>query len=181
MFASVMDHLRWSWIIELLFQFIHLISLQNHSHLGISLSLRIRKMLQIIVKHLSTSLLNTEKKLWKLSLHKDFLTIYKNHKRQPKGFNIKFNLSWRANNKHLQRFCKSILNKTSRNILKKSYQSCQHWYTPLEKKTETVEDWIILFCYTMSLKQRARGLRRKWMVSKELSDKDTPENFQGIR
>ena len=119
MFASVMDHLRWSWIIELLFQFIHLISLQNHSHLCISLSLRIRKMLQIIVKHLSTSLLNTEKKLWKLLLHKDFLTIYKNHKRQPKGFNIKFNLSWRANNKHLQRFCKSILNKTSRNILKK--------------------------------------------------------------
>ena len=42
----------------------------------------------------------------------------KNHNRQPKGFNIKFNLSLCANNKHLQRSCKSILNKASRNILK---------------------------------------------------------------
>ena len=118
MFPSIMDHLRWSWIIESLFQFIHLILLQHPSHLGISLSLRIREILQKIVKHLSTSLLNTEKKLCKLILHKDFLTIYKNHNRQPQGFNIKFNLSLCANNEHLQRSCKSILNKTSRNILK---------------------------------------------------------------
>ena len=68
-----------------------------------------------MVKHLSTSLLNTEKKLL---LHKDLLTIYKNHNRQPKGLNIKCNLfSW-ANNKDLQRPCKSILNETSRKILK---------------------------------------------------------------
>ena len=33
----------------------------------------------------------------------------------------------------------------------------------------------------MSLKQRVRALRRKQMVYKELSDKDTPENFQGTR
>ena len=33
----------------------------------------------------------------------------------------------------------------------------------------------------MSLRQRARGLRREWMVYEELSDKDTPENFQEIR
>ena len=71
-----------------------------------------------MVKHLSTSLLNTEKKLCELLLHKDFLTIYKNHNRQPKGFNIKFNLSLCANNKHLQRSCKSTLNKASRNVLK---------------------------------------------------------------
>ena len=103
---------------ESLFQFIHLILLQYPSHLGISLSLRTRKILQIMVKHLSTSLLNTEIKLCKLLLHKDFLTIYKNHNRKPKGFNIKFNLSLCANNRHLQRFCKSILNKASRNILK---------------------------------------------------------------
>ena len=71
-----------------------------------------------MVKHLSTSLLNTEKKLCILLLHKDFLTICKSHNRQPKGFNIKFNLSLCGNNKHLQRSCKSISNKASRNILK---------------------------------------------------------------
>ena len=71
-----------------------------------------------MVKHLSTSLLNTEKKLYKLLLHKDFLTIYKNHNRQPEGFNIKFNLSLYANNEHLQRLCQSILNKASRSKLK---------------------------------------------------------------
>ena len=87
-------------------------------HLGISLSLRIRKILQITVKHLSMSLLNTEKNLCKLLLQKDFLTIYKSHNRQSKGFNVKFNLSLCANNEHLQRSCKSILNKASRNILK---------------------------------------------------------------
>ena len=70
----------------------------------------------LMVKHLSTSLLNTEKKLCKLLLHKDILTIYKNHNRQPKGFNIKFNLSLCAKNKDLQRSCKPILNKASRNI-----------------------------------------------------------------
>ena len=64
------------------------------------------------------SLLNTEKNLCKLLLQKDFLTIYKSHNRQPKGFNVKFNLSLCANNEHLQRSCKSILNKASRNILK---------------------------------------------------------------
>ena len=72
-----------------------------------------------MVKHLSTSLLNTEKKLCILLLHKDFLTICKSHNRQPKGFNIKFNLSLCGNNKHLQKSCKSISNKASRNILKK--------------------------------------------------------------
>ena len=59
-----------------------------------------------------------KKKLCKLLLHKDFLTINKNQNRQPKGFNIKFNLSLCANNEHLQRSCKSILNKASSNILK---------------------------------------------------------------
>ena len=33
----------------------------------------------------------------------------------------------------------------------------------------------------MSLRQRVRGSRRKWMVYKELSDKDTRENFQATR
>ena len=118
MFASAMDHLCWSWINESLCQFIYLILLQYHSHLGISLSLRIRKILKTMVKHVRTSLLNAKKRLCILSLHKYFFTIYENHKRQPKGFNIKFNLCLYANNKHLRRSCKSILNKASRNISK---------------------------------------------------------------
>ena len=65
--------------------------------------------------------LNTKKKLCKLLLHKDFLTIYKNHERQEKGFNIKFNLSLCANDKHLQRSGKPILNQRSR-----SYKNSQH-------------------------------------------------------
>ena len=59
-----------------------------------------------------------EKTLQLLLLHKDILTIYENHNRQPKGFNTKFNLSLCAKNKDLQRSCQSILNKASRNILK---------------------------------------------------------------
>ena len=33
----------------------------------------------------------------------------------------------------------------------------------------------------MSLRQRVPGLRKKQMVYEELSEKDTPENFQEIR
>ena len=39
----------------------------------------------------------------------------------------------------------------------------------------------IILCYKMSIKQRARGLKRKWMGYKELPGKDTPENFQEIK
>ena len=73
-------------------------------------------------------------KLCKLLLHKDVLTIYKNHNRQPKGFKIKFNLSLCANNKYLQRSCKSILNKASRNILKEVIKAVNIDIHHLKKK-----------------------------------------------
>ena len=55
------------------------------------------------------------------------------------------------------------------------------WYTSYEKKKETVKDWIITLLYTMSLRQCVRRIRRKRMAYKELSEKDTPRNFQEIK
>ena len=70
-----------------------------------------------MVKQISAVLLNTEKKLCKLLLHKELLITYRNVKRYPKGFDIKFNLSLCANNHHLQKYCKTILTRALKSIM----------------------------------------------------------------
>ena len=45
--------------------------------------------LHIMAKQLSTLTLNTKKKTLQTFAHKDLLSIYGNHKRQPEGFKIK--------------------------------------------------------------------------------------------
>ena len=62
-----------------------------------------------MAKQISTVILNTEKKLCKLLLDKELLTTYRNVKRYPEGFNVKFNFSLCANNSHIQKYCKTII------------------------------------------------------------------------
>ena len=57
-------------------------------------------------------------KFCKLLLHKELLTTYRNAKRFPKGFNIKFNFSFCANNPHLQKYCKAMLSRASNSIFR---------------------------------------------------------------
>ena len=73
-----------------------------------------------MVKQISTVFLNTEKNFCKLLLHKELLITYRNVKRYPKGFNIKFNLSLCANNPHLQKCCKKILSRASKSIMSRA-------------------------------------------------------------
>ena len=70
-----------------------------------------------MVKQISAVPLNTEKKLFKLLLHKKLLITYRNVKCYHKGFNIKFNLSLCANNLNSQKYCKTILSRASKSIM----------------------------------------------------------------
>ena len=86
-----------------------------------------------MLKYLSTSLLNTEKKLQAITTQISLPSI-KIIIDYHKGFNIKFNLSLCANSKHLQRYCKSILNKASRNTLKEVIKAVKIDINDLKRK-----------------------------------------------
>ena len=70
-----------------------------------------------MAKQISTVLLNTDRKLCKRLLHKELLITYRNVKRYPKGFNIKFSLQLCTSNPHLQKHCKTILSRASKSIM----------------------------------------------------------------
>ena len=132
-----------------------------------------------MVKHLSTTLLNTEKKLCILSLHKDFLTIYKNHDRQPKGFNIKFNLSLCVNNEHLQRSCKSILNKASRNILKEVIKAVNIDIHHLKRKQKQLKTELYNTILHNEFKTTCVWIKKKVNGIQQTVRQRLPKTFKG--
>ena len=117
---------------------------------------------------------NTTKKLYKLLLLKILITIYKNHER----LNFKIILSLYANNEHLKWFCSSILNKESRNMLKEVIKAVDNDMHHLKKKKRR----IMLYFLCSDFKETDMWIKKKVNdIQKKLLDKDTHENFSGIR
>ena len=96
-----------------------------------------------MVKQISTVLLNTEKKLYKLLLRKELLMTYRIVKRYPKGFNIKFNLSLCANNPHLQKYCKKILSRASKSIMSRVLKGVNKDIYRLKKQCKNLKVQLV--------------------------------------
>ena len=114
---------------------------------------------------------NTTKKLWNFLLLQILITIYKNKKR----FNFKIILFLNANNKHLQWFCKSILNKASRNIIKEVIKAADNDMHNLKKGR------IMLYFLCSDFKASGMWIKKKVNdIQKNITQRHSWK-FSGIR
>ena len=116
-----------------------------------------------MVKQISAvkKLWNIEKELFKLLLHKELLPTYRNVKRYPKGFNIKFNLSWCANNPDLQKYCKTISSRASKSIMSRVLNEVNNDIHRLKKQCKNLKVQLVSNLSDKDYKIRYATIRNK--------------------